>query len=137
MADTRTKEKRSEIMSMVRSKDTKPELLIRRLIYGMGFRYRLHCKGLPGKPDIVMIGRKKIVDVRGCFWHGHEGCKYGQLPKSREGFWREKINRNRERDSKNQRMLGEAGWRVLVVWQCELKNIDTLKKRLHEFIEAK
>lgn len=137
MVDTRTKEKRSEIMSMVRSKDTKPELLIRRLIYGMGFRYRLHCKGLPGKPDIVMIGRKKIVDVRGCFWHGHEGCKYGQLPKSREGFWREKINRNRERDSKNQRMLGEAGWRVLVVWQCELKNIDTLKKRLHEFIEAK
>lgn len=137
MTDTRTKEKRSEIMSMVHSKDTKPELLVRRLIYGMGFRYRLHRKELPGKPDIVMIGRRKIVDVRGCFWHGHEGCKYGQLPKSREDFWKAKIDRNRKRDSKNLGMLNEAGWRVLVVWQCELKNIDTLKTRLHEFIEAK
>ncbi|QDF95364.1 very short patch repair endonuclease [Azoarcus sp. DD4] len=137
MIDTRTKEERSEIMSMVHSKDTKPELLIRRLIYGMGFRYRLHCKELPGKPDIVMIGRKKIIDVRGCFWHGHEGCKYGRLPKSREDFWKAKIDRNRERDSKNQRMLNEAGWQVFVVWQCELKDIETLKTRLHEFIEAK
>lgn len=137
MIDTRTKEERSEIMSMVHSKDTKPELLIRRLIYGMGFRYRLHCKELPGKPDIVMIGRKKIVDVRGCFWHGHEGCKYGRLPKSREDFWKAKIDRNRERDSKNQRILNEAGWRVFVVWQCELKDLETLKTRLHEFIEAK
>lgn len=137
MTDTRTKEKRSEIMSMVHSKDTKPELMVRRLIYGMGFRYRLHCKELPGKPDIVMIGRKKIVDVRGCFWHSHEGCKYARLPKSRKDFWKTKIDRNRERDNKNLVMLNETGWQVLVVWQCELKNIDTLKKRLHEFIEAK
>ncbi len=137
MTDSRTREKRSEIMSTVRSKDTGPELSVRRLIYAMGFRYRLHCKDLPGKPDIVMIGRKKIIDVRGCFWHGHDECKYGRLPKSRQDFWKVKIDRNRERDFKNLGLLLETGWRVLVVWQCELKNIDTLKIRLHEFIEAK
>lgn len=137
MADTRTAQKRSEIMSKVRSKDTKPELVVRRLIFGMGYRYRLHVTSLPGKPDIVMAGRRKIIDVRGCFWHGHEGCKYGRLPKSREGFWRIKIERNRERDKLNQATLKKDGWQVLVVWQCELKNQEALKARLYEFIEAK
>lgn len=136
MTDTRTKEKRSEIMSSVHSKDTGPELVVRKLIHGMGYRYRLHVKGLPGKPDIVMIGRKKIIDVRGCFWHGHSGCQYGRLPKSREDFWAAKIERNRERDAENLKLLEGDGWGVLVVWQCELKNLETLKAKLHEFIET-
>lgn len=136
MADTRSREKRSEIMSKVRSKDTGPEILVRRLIYGMGYRYRLYVKGLPGKPDIVMAGRKKIIDVRGCFWHGHYDCKYGKLPKTRESFWKEKIQRNRQRDADNVHLLEDKGWHVLVVWQCELKDLDSLKKRLVEFIEA-
>ena len=137
MVDTRTKEKRSEIMSKVRSKDTAPELLVRRLIFGMGYRYCLHVAGLPGKPDIVMVGRRKIIDVRGCFWHGHEGCKYGRLPKSRQEFWAAKIARNRQRDRENLRSLEDGGWKVLVVWQCELKNVELLKTRLYEFIESK
>ncbi|RZT89426.1 T/G mismatch-specific endonuclease [Azospira oryzae] len=137
MVDTRTAQKRSEIMSKVRSKHTKPELLVRRMIFGMGYRYRLHVVSLPGKPDIVMVGRRKIIDVRGCFWHGHEGCRYGRLPKTRENFWGAKVERNRERDRLNQTKLECAGWRVLVVWQCELKNQEVLKAKLHEFIEAK
>ena len=137
MMDTRTAPKRSEIMSKAGSKNTQPELVVRRLIFGMGYRYRLHVSSLPGKPDIAMIGRKKIVDVRGCFWHGHEGCKYGRLPKSREDFWKAKIDRNRERDRLNLAKLKGAGWRVLIVWQCELRNREVLKKRLYEFIEAK
>lgn len=136
MTDTRTKAQRSEIMSKVRSKDTGPELQVRRLIFRMGFRYRLHVKGLPGKPDIVMAGRRKIVDVRGCFWHGHKRCKYGKLPKSHQSFWKSKIERNRERDSGNLQLLKRQGWKVLVVWQCELKNLELLKIKLYEFIEA-
>ncbi|MBI5936931.1 MAG: DNA mismatch endonuclease Vsr [Betaproteobacteria bacterium] len=136
MTDTRTKEKRSEIMSTVHSKDTGPELAVRRLIFGMGYRYRLHAKDLPGKPDIVMRGRKKIIDVRGCFWHGHKGCKFGRLPKSHIAFWKEKIERNRKRDADNLRHLQKAGWRVFIVWQCDLKNLGLLKTRLYEFIET-
>jgi len=137
MVDTRTKEQRSEIMSKVRSKNTAPELFVRRLLSGMGYRYRLHVKGLPGKPDIVMIGRRKIIDVRGCFWHGHEDCRYGKLAKSHQEFWSKKITRNRQRDFENLRSLAESGWQVLVVWQCELKNVEFLKIRLYEFIESK
>lgn len=135
MADIFSKEKRSEIMSKVRSKNTRPEVIIRRLIFGMGYRFRLHVRELPGKPDIVMLGRKKIIDVRGCFWHGHQDCKYGKLPKTREYFWKEKIERNRQRDLDNVCLLKSKGWRVLVVWQCELKTVDSLKMRLFEFIE--
>lgn len=119
VVDTRTSAKRSEIMSKVRSKDTGPEMIVRRLIFGMGYRYQLHRRDLPGSPDIVMPGWRKIIDVRGCFWHGHEGCRYGRLPKSREDFWRAKIERNRERDLQNLRRLESDGWRVLIVWQCE------------------
>lgn len=136
MVDTHTPEKRSEIMSKVRSEDTGPEMTVRRILFGLGYRYRLHRRDLPGKPDIVMVGRRKIIDVRGCFWHGHEDCRYGRLPRSRENFWRSKIDRNRERDRENQLLLQDAGWRVLIVWQCELRNLDALKKRLYEFVEA-
>lgn len=136
MADTRTKEKRHEIMSKVRSKDTAPELLVRRLVFGMGYRYRLHVADLPGRPDIVLPGRKKIIDVRGCFWHGHRRCKYGNLPKSHKAFWTAKIVRNRERDKANARRLRIMGWQVLVVWQCELKNPEKARTKLYEFIES-
>lgn len=136
MADTRSKEKRSEIMAKVHSKDTGPELAVRKLIFGMGYRYRLHIAALPGKPDIVMFGRRKIIDVRGCFWHGHSGCRFGRLPKSRLDFWKPKIKRNRDRDRRNLKTLESDGWRVLIVWQCELKDQEHLKKKLYEFIEA-
>jgi DNA mismatch endonuclease (patch repair protein) len=136
MTDTRSKEKRSEIMSKVHSKHSGPELIVRRLIFGMGYRYRLHVTNLPGKPDIVMIGRRKIIDVRGCFWHGHENCRYGKLPKSHQEFWTQKITRNCERDKINQCALESNGWKVLIVWQCELHNVELLKNRLYEFIES-
>lgn len=123
------------IMSKVRSKHTGPEMIVRKLLFAMGYRYRLHCRNLPGQPDVVMPGRKKIVDVRGCFWHGHKDCRYGVLPKSREEFWRNKIERNQDRDALNLQRLEASGWRVLVIWQCELNNLDELRKRLYEFVE--
>jgi DNA mismatch endonuclease (patch repair protein) len=122
-------------MSRVGSKNTTPELAVRRILFSMGFRYRLHDKRLPGRPDIVFRGRRKAIFVNGCFWHGHEGCRYGRLPKSRVEFWTDKISRNRERDRQNEESLREAGWRSLTVWQCELKNIDELAKRLYDFLE--
>ena len=136
MIDTCTKERRSEIMAKIRSKDTTPELLVRRLIYGMGYRYRLHVSRLPGKPDIVMHGRRKIIDVRGCFWHGHEDCVLGRRPKSRPEYWIPKIARNIERDKKNLAQLEQDGWRVMIVWECELKDLASLETRLHEFITS-
>jgi DNA mismatch endonuclease (patch repair protein) len=121
-------------MSRVRSKDTKPELAVRRLVFGMGCRYRLHDKRLPGRPDLVFRGRRKIVFVNGCFWHGHEGCRYARTPKSREDFWRAKVERNRERDGQNIASLEADGWKVLTVWQCELKDLHVLEGKLHEFL---
>ncbi|MCZ7654693.1 MAG: very short patch repair endonuclease [Rhodocyclaceae bacterium] len=137
MADFCTTEKRSEIMSRIHSKDTTPELLIRRLVYRMGYRYRLHVKRLPGKPDIAMIGRRKIIDVRGCFWHGHNDCKYGRIPKSNAEYWVTKIGRNKARDAENLRRLETEGWQVLIVWECELENLKLLERRLRQFIEAR
>jgi DNA mismatch endonuclease (patch repair protein) len=136
MTDTRTKEKRSKIMSAVRSKDTAPELIVRRLVFGMGYRYRLYDKKLPGKPDLVLAGKRKIILVNGCFWHGHENCRYGRLPKSRLEFWRSKIDRNRLRDAKNLERLTASGWAVLTVWQCEIKNMETLRQKIHDFLES-
>lgn len=136
MTDTRTKGKRSEIMSKVRSKNTTPELIVRRLVFGMGYRYRLHDKRLPGKPDLVFSRRRKVVFVNGCFWHGHESCRYGRLPKSRLDFWKPKIDRNRQRDVENLRRLEDEGWSVLTVWQCEVKDQEKLRIRLHEFLES-
>ena len=131
--DTRTPEKRSEIMSAVRTKDTGPELLVRKLLSAQGYRYRLHRKGLPGRPDIVFPGRSKAVFVHGCFWHGHR-CAKGRLPKSRLRYWRPKIAANKKRDARNLAKLRRLGWGVSVVWQCELKNAETLMRRLKVFL---
>lgn len=128
MVDTVTQAKRSEIMSHVRSKNTQPELLVRRLLHKAGFRYRLHPAGLPGKPDLSFPGRKKAIFIHGCFWHMHEGCAMARLPKSRVEFWTAKLNGNRVRDSLNVAKLEAAGWQVLVLWECELRSPDLLAK---------
>lgn len=136
MADKLTPERRSANMSRIRAKDTKPEMLVRRLVHSMGYRYRLHRKDLPGKPDLVFPSRRKIIQVHGCFWHGHEAenCLDGRRPKSNTSYWNPKIDRNKERDAKNEHALREAGWNVMIVWECETKHPDTLAHRLREFL---
>jgi DNA mismatch endonuclease (patch repair protein) len=135
--DSLTKVERSERMSRIRSGNTKPEMTVRRLVHGMGFRYRLHSPHLPGRPDLVFAGRKKIIFVHGCFWHRHEheSCKLGRLPKSRLDFWLPKLEGNKARDASVQKELGALGWKVLVVWECELKDRGNLANRIKEFLE--
>lgn len=133
--DRLSSERRSWLMSRVRSKNTSPEMTVRRIVFGMGYRYRLHDKRLPGSPDMVFAGRRKVIFVNGCFWHGHNGCRYGRLPKSRQEFWESKIEKNRCRDKENVAKLNDSGWNTLVVWQCELKNTDLLVRKLYEFLE--
>lgn len=122
MADGHSKETRSYNMSRIRSKDTKPELLVRKFLHKNGFRYRLHVKDLPGKPDIVLPKYKTVIFIHGCFWHGHEGCKYYTIPKTRTEWWIEKINRNKEVDLEGKIKLQSAKWKVIEIWTCELKN---------------
>lgn len=124
---------RSDIMSRVRSKDTRPELLVRRLIHSAGFRYRLHVRDLPGRPDLVFSRRKKVIFVHGCFWHSHIGCQHARIPKSRTDFWLAKLGANKARDERNLRALDEAGWTVLVLWECELRRPGLLEK-IEEFL---
>jgi DNA mismatch endonuclease (patch repair protein) len=130
--DTLTPAERSERMSLVRNRDTKPEWAVRRLLSALGYRYRLQGKGLPGRPDIVFPKRKKVVFIHGCFWHRHPRC--GRTPKSRLDFWLPKLRSNRTRDLKNQRALKRLGWDFRVVWECELKDIDEVSLRLIEFL---
>lgn len=134
--DTRTPEKRSEIMSAVRTEDTGPELLVRKLLSAQGYRYRLHRKDLPGRPDIVFPGRRKAVFVHGCFWHGHR-CAKGRLPKSRLRYWKPKIAENKKRDARNLAELRRLGWSVLTVWQCQLKRIGVMELKIRRFLETK
>ena len=133
--DELSPEHRGWLMSRGKSKDTTPELAVRRLVFGMGYRYRLHDKRLPGRPDLVFAGRRKIVFVNGCFWHGHKGCRYAHLPKTRVDFWRTKIKNNRARDRRNIAQLEASGWTVLTVWQCDLKIIEALANKLYDFLE--
>lgn len=133
--DRLTAEHRSWLMSRVKSRDTKPELLVRKLVFAMGYRYRLHVRDLPGKPDLVFSRKRKVIFVHGCFWHGHERCRYGRLPKTRQEFWSNKIEQNRARDVRTVSELKNGGWRVLEVWQCQLKDFDGLAKQLNEFLE--
>lgn len=125
---------RSKIMSLVKTRDTSAEIRVRSLVHRFGYRYALHKKDLPGKPDLVFVSRRKIMFVHGCFWHGH-GCRYGRLPKSRLSYWRPKIEANRKRDIRNCRVLKNADWRILVVWQCQLRKPLELGKRILEFLK--
>jgi len=127
---------RSEIMERVRSEDTGPELAVRRLLREIGFPgYRLHRRNLPGKPDVAFVGRKKAILIHGCFWHGHNCPRGLRRPRSNEVYWRRKIERNQERDAAHMAALIGMGWRVLVVWECEVSGPD-LGQRLREFIES-
>ena len=121
MADIVDKETRSRMMSGIRGKDTKPEVMIRKLLHSRGFRFRLHRKDLPGRPDIVLPRYRVAIFVQGCFWHGHENCHLFRLPSSRTEFWNEKIGGNKSRDEKNIGLLHDAGWRTLQIWECALK----------------
>lgn len=124
MTDTLTRQERSVRMSRIRGKDSVSEMRLRRLIHGMGYRYRLHVKTLPGTPDLVFPSRKAVIFMHGCFWHRHEGCHLARLPKSRLDFWLEKLETNKLRDEENQKRLNELGWRILVVWECRMKDKD-------------
>ena len=121
MADNHTKEKRSYNMSCVKNKDTKPEVFVRKYLFMNGFRYRKNDKRLPGHPDIVLPKYKTVIFVNGCFWHQHEGCEYAVLPETNKAFWKEKLEGNKRRDEKKIELLESTGWRVIVVWTCELK----------------
>lgn len=122
MADVHSKEVRSYNMSKIKGKDTKPELLVRKFLHKHGFRYRLHVKDLPGKPDIVLPKYKTVIFVHGCFWHGHENCKYYVVPKTRTEWWVNKINGNIVSDIKNRKLLIGKDWKVIEIWECELKH---------------
>lgn len=134
--DVFTVEKRSAVMRAVKGRDTKPEIRLRKALFARGFRYRLHVKSLPGAPDIVFPGRRAVIFVHGCFWHGHD-CKRGsRTPKQNADYWREKIARNKARDARQVEELRSAGWRVLTVWECELKDFETALDQATAFLKA-
>nr|WP_297354077.1 DNA mismatch endonuclease Vsr [uncultured Caldimonas sp.] len=134
--DTLTPAERSARMALVRAKDTKPELLVRRLVHGMGYRYRLHRRDLPGTPDLVFPGRSKVILIHGCFWHRHARCALARLPKSRGEFWLPKLTANAERDARNVRALRRLGWSVLTIWECQLGDTAKLANRIRRFLDA-
>ncbi len=121
-------------MSQIKGKNTKPELLVRRFLHSNGFRYKLHDKNLPGKPDIVLSKYKTIIEVQGCFWHAHEGCKYFTFPKSNISYWKEKIDYNIQRDKRNHKKLSQLGYRLIIIWECMLKK-DLINETLNELIK--
>ena len=137
MTDTLTSAERSERMSLIKSKGSSAEMTVRRLVHSLGYRYRLHARDLPGTPDLVFRARKKVIQVHGCFWHRHPRtvCPLARLPKSRIEFWKEKLNGNRKRDRKNNRMLRNLGWRVLEIWECELSNAQRLQSKILYFLD--
>jgi DNA mismatch endonuclease (patch repair protein) len=138
MTDTLSPDQRSERMSLVRGKNTKPELMVRRIIRSMGFRCSLHAKDLPGHPDFVLRRARKAIFVHGCFWHRHPSarCRLARLPKSRLDFWLPKLESNRLRDQRVQRALRVKGWRILIVWECQLSHKEQLENRLRRFLEG-
>jgi DNA mismatch endonuclease, patch repair protein len=123
-------------MSLVKSSDSKAEMVVRRALFGLGYRYRLHRKTIAGTPDIAFIGRRKLIFVHGCFWHRHPGCKNARTPKSNREFWQTKLKKNQQRDLFVQRKLAEEGWSVLVVWECETNDKPGLIARLRQFMEG-
>ena len=134
MADCFKVEKRSEIMSHIKGSDTAVEITVRSLLHRLGYRFRLHVSGLPGKPDIVLPRFQRVVFVHGCFWHGHSRCSRATLPKSNAEFWKRKIEGNIARDKRNARRIRAMGWKILVVWQCQTKNEAVLTARLQGFL---
>ena len=136
MADVFSPEKRSEVMSKIRSKNTRPEERVRKWLFKKGFRYRKNVTALPGKPDVVLARYKAVVFVHGCFWHGHDGCKYYRVPKTRAEWWLAKINHNRKRDEEVQAILRACGWKVFVLWECELRRAAEVDVRLEKLAMA-
>lgn len=134
--DTFTQLKRSAVMRAIKGKNTVPELMVRSLLHSLGYRYRIHATTLPGKPDLVFASRGKVIFVHGCFWHGHEGCRYSHLPKSNQAYWEAKISRNKVRDARAIRRLRQLGWSVATVWACQVKDASRLEKRLVRFLET-
>ena len=132
--DNLSAEQRSANMRRIRSANTNPELVLRRLIHQLGYRFRLHRKDLPGRPDIVFPGRRKVILAHGCFWHQHPGCREGRIPGSRVDYWGPKLDRNQIRDATNQARLEEQGWKVLVIWECELKDTIAVKRTVKKFL---
>ena len=140
MADVHDKATRSYNMSRIKNKNTKPEILVRKFLFANGFRYRLNDKKLPGKPDIVLPKYKTVIFVNGCFWHGHENCKYFKLPATRTEWWKEKINKTKLKDFSNNKILNEVGWHVFVIWECEMKydyevRLEKLIKEMNKLIK--
>lgn len=135
MVDTLSTSARSKRMSLIRGKDTKPEMVVRRLVHSMGYRYRLHRRELPGSPDLVFSVRRKVIFVHGCFWHRHPNstCKLARLPKSRQEFWVPKLGSNASRDRRNEQALKADGWDVLVIWECETKDQASLESKIQAF----
>jgi len=134
--DIMTPAERSVRMGRIRSKDTEPELAVRRLVHGMGYRYRLHGSGLPGRPDMVFRARQKVVFVHGCFWHLHRGCPNCRPPKSKVEYWKPKLEGNAARDKRVRDQLRQLGWKCLVVWECELDDADALRRKVAAFLDT-
>lgn len=134
MVDRISAETRSRNMSRIRSKDTKPEMQLRRIVYAMGYRYRLHVKSLPGCPDLAFTSRRKALFLHGCFWHQHQGCKEAHQPKSRLSYWGPKLARNVKRDRDAEQQLRRMGWATLTIWACEIDDERRIERRLHEFL---
>ncbi|WP_439635411.1 very short patch repair endonuclease [Oceanicaulis sp.] len=132
--DVFTPDERSRVMRAVKGKDTKPEMIVRRMAHALGYRYRLHRKDLPGSPDLVFAGRQAVIFVHGCFWHGHDCARGSRQPKTNAEYWRAKIARNAARDAAALKALEEQGWKTLVLWECDLKDRDALALRLRGFL---
>ena len=135
MADVHNKKTRSYNMSMIRNKDTKPEIIVRKFLFGNGFRYKLHDKMLPGKPDLVFPKHKTIIFIHGCFWHGHTNCKYFVVPKTRTEWWLNKIKTNKKNDKKSCRAITQKGWSVITIWECQLRK-HNLENTLLKLIKS-
>lgn len=136
MTDSLSPVRRSANMSKIRSRDSVPELIVRRLVFKLGYRYRLHASKLPGKPDIVFPGRKKVIFVHGCFWHQHPACREGRMPGSNTGYWIPKLRGNVQRDARARRELHVSGWECLVVWECQTKDLKALEQKLDAFLHC-
>ena len=136
MVDTVSPEVRSRIMARVKSKGMKPEMAVRRLLHGLGYRYRLHRPDLPGRPDLAFPSRRKVVFVNGCFWHNHAGCPRVRVPSSNREYWVAKLERNSARDERNLALLAEQGWAAMTVWECELRDMPAAAERMTEFLDG-